>query len=40
MVNVLDVVFLGIAGVLTIVASFMFSVAVINLIDSDLTGLK
>lgn len=31
---------LGIAGVLTIVASFMFSVAVINLIDSDLTGLN
>ena len=30
----------GIAGVLTIFSSFVFSAAVINLIGSDLTGLK
>lgn len=33
-------VFAGIAGVFTIFSSFVFSIAVINMVGSDLTGLK
>ena len=32
--------FAGVAGVFTIFSSFVFSIAVINLVGSDLTGLK
>ena len=36
----LYIIIAGIAGVFTIFSSFVFSIVVINLVGSDLTGLK